>query len=693
MVIGLLALMMVMAVAFAVYMRTERVAAGAFRNDVRARQFLHVALARALADLDANLGNNPYPDWDIFVSTNGTVNIAGVTNSPVLDWIPRAPLLAGISPWPKWVNIGSGGLEQGRIGYMIVNCSGLLDANASGDGVTSRSIGTNVCEIQLDTVVANKGIFVAGRSPEKYETIQELSEVGVDSTALLGPVSNFACFSYFPTGYVGGTNIYMCDISGDETVLAQSNIVAGLVMSGIANSQANFVFTNLLDYVDTNCIPHDLGSACTESVPMFNEIGVTNRYRLLPSTNVVVQPRLNIEWFYPFVKAKAETFWITWQVSWSAVDPPGFSPPPSAMGSLDSGYASSGVVPVYSPALAIPLPSITNSYVIGQRIKLKAHISLQMRQGADTGPMVDATPFPTNLTHNLDIDLPSIPAPPAVGVNIVGAYYGVEVVDPRFNWLQAAPDAVGQWYAPLGVANTLGAPNTRMLSAFSTRDTDGYSDMFVADRPLKSVSELSYILRGGKPGATAVPLDQWNTIRLYDTVSPVSARPLDRVLDHFFIPGVGYGRGLVNPNTSVNQVLAAVLEGMPINSYPEQPPPVNRLTANEAMAIAANWIGEHYTNTSDIGHAVNVFSVAPLAGLPAFQKESIFRNTAGLFNTRQQYFVIVLFAQATRNVPNMSDVSVVAGGRAITEVWRDPLKNTEGVHPHLVRLFKVLNSD
>ena len=132
---------------------------------------------------------------------------------------------------------------------------------------------------------------------------------------------------------------------------------------------------------------------------------------------------------------------------------------------------------------------------------------------------------------------------------------------------------------------------------------------------------------------------------------------------------------------------------MPINSYPEQPPPVNRLTANEAMAIAANWIGEHYTNTSDIGHAVNVFSVAPLAGLPAFQKESIFRNTAGLFNTRQQYFVIVLFAQATRNVPNMSDVSVVAGGRAITEVWRDPLKNTEGVHPHLVRLFKVLNSD
>ena len=70
-VIGLLALMMVMAVAFAIYMRTERVAAGNFRNDVRVRQLLQVALARALNDVDSNMGNTPYPNWNILSSGAG----------------------------------------------------------------------------------------------------------------------------------------------------------------------------------------------------------------------------------------------------------------------------------------------------------------------------------------------------------------------------------------------------------------------------------------------------------------------------------------------------------------------------------------------------------------------------------------------------------------------------------------------
>jgi len=718
MVIGLLALMMVMAVAFAVYMRTERVAAGAFLNDVRAREFLHVAMARALADLETNLGNRPYPDWDIMVSTNGSVNIDGVTNSPALEWIPRAPLSAGITPWPVWTNIArsvTGGREQGRIGYMIVNCSGLLDANYSGDGVAGRNFGTNVCEIQLANncpEVANVGLLVAGRTPEKYETIQELNQVGMASGALSQPVANFTCFSYFPTGYVGGTNNFLCDISGDENalLLRYHEITNALVQSGIPQSQADFVFTNLLDYVDTNCIPHDLGSACTESVPMFNEIGVTNRCRFLSNTNVIVKPDLYVEWFYPFVKAISNTFWITWTVSWTTISPAGFPPPPNASGALDAGYSVGGVVPCYN-FLDIPLPAITNSYAaaVGQPMTLKASITLQMRQGSASGEMVDATPFPTNLTHNMTVGPIIMPAPPVAGFSSGGAYYGVEAVDPRFNWLQSPPEATGQWRVPLGQPNTLGGPNTVMLSAFSARDTDGYPDMFVADRPLTSVTELTYILRGGKPRYSDSPPDQWNTIRLYDTVSPIASRPLDRVLDHFFIPTTGYGKGLVNPNTSASQVLAAVLQGMPVDGYPGQPfgnsysgqtTPAFTLSPAQAMNIASHWSDTnqnqwrgYFTNLSDIGHATNIFGVAPLAGLSAFQQESLFRYTAGLFSTRQQYFMILLFAQATLQVPNSPDASVVAGSRALAEVWRDPLQNDQGVHPRVVRMFKILNSN
>ena len=95
---------------------------------------------------------------------------------------------------------------------------------------------------------------------------------------------------------------------------------------------------------------------------------------------------------------------------------------------------------------------------------------------------------------------------------------------------------------------------------------------------------------------------------------------------------------------------------------------------------------------SDIGHVTNVFSALP-GGLTPFQQESVFRNTAGLFNTRQQYFKILLFAQTAKTVPLLQDKSVLADVRAVAEVWRDPLPNAEGIHPYVVRMVHVLNND
>ena len=96
---------------------------------------------------------------------------------------------------------------------------------------------------------------------------------------------------------------------------------------------------------------------------------------------------------------------------------------------------------------------------------------------------------------------------------------------------------------------------------------------------------------------------------------------------------------------------------------------------------------------SDIGHATNIFANAAYVGLTPFQQESFFRNTAGLVNMRQNYFLIILYAQATKTVPMMPDKSVVSGARAIAEVWRDPLANSEGIHPRFVRFYRILNND
>ncbi|MDD4352644.1 MAG: pilus assembly PilX N-terminal domain-containing protein, partial [Candidatus Gracilibacteria bacterium] len=55
MVLGILSVMLILAVAFAIAMRTERMAAGNYADSVRARQLVHVGIARAMADIQNNL--------------------------------------------------------------------------------------------------------------------------------------------------------------------------------------------------------------------------------------------------------------------------------------------------------------------------------------------------------------------------------------------------------------------------------------------------------------------------------------------------------------------------------------------------------------------------------------------------------------------------------------------------------------
>ena len=699
-VIGLLALMMVMAVAFAIYMRTERMAAGNFRNDVRVRQLLHAALARALEDLESNLGHSPYPKWETFASTNGTTPIEGFDNPPILDWVPLAPLASGIDPLPRWVDLVDVG-EEGRIGYLVVNCSGLLDANSSGDGVSDRGIGTNVCEIQFDACpeVANAGELVDGRP---YETIQELGQVGRASGALSTRfVSNFVCYSYFPTGYVGGTNITLVDLSGDDTALLgrRQDIVDGLIRSGIPADQAPFVFTNLLDYVDADSIPRDLGTACTESVPMFNEILVTNIFKFRSvDTNLFVsmQVPVSFEWFYPFVKPLANSYWIEFDVAFerAGTTDPAFPIPANTNGTLDStavGYTPGLAFAATCPRIVINTPEMSCTAFMGAVVQLRARVKVKMHQGSATGPVVDATPYPDTTT--LDFTLPQISVPNTPATVNRGSARDAECADPRFNWSST------QWRF-LDNANTVFSPYTNRITTtyLQSRDTDGHGQMFVADRPLASVAELTYLLRGG----ISSPQDyRWNTIRLVDwQQSGFSVHPCDTILDNFVIGTNKPVRGYVNPNSGQQEVLAAVFTNMWLNNYPDETnPPAFRLQ-DDTRNLVNFWVSTNmnpwrcnFTNLSDIGHATNVFNSAVLSGLTPFQKESFFRNTAGLLNTRQQYFKILLFAQTTKSVVRMTDKSVISFSRAIAEVWRDPLPNDEGGHPRVLRMFRIVTND
>jgi len=680
-VIGMLALMVVLGVTFSIYMRTERVAAGSFKSSVVARQLISVALNRALDAINTDLGNKPYPTWNVLESSNSITIIPDVTNINSMAWIPRAALGSNQTPTPRWIDVPG---VDGRVGYLVVNCSGLLDANISGSNGGTRSIGTNVNEIQISVCpdVANVVPLVAGRP---YETIQELGVTGLVSGALNQPVSNFVCYSFFPTGYPEGTNISLVDLSGDTNALMSrhTNIVSGLIASGIDPTQAEFVFTNLLDYVDADNIPRDLGSACTEAVPMFNEIIVSPTYFFKPDTNVNINGSVFVEWFYPFVKPSLVTnFWIECNLTFANT---GGLPLPASVRTNVNAIFRTAQYPSPCPEIQFSLLSTNYSSYIGVTQTLSANISLIMHSSTPNGPAVDASPYPTNLT--LTIRLPPLvpPRPPAINRTMISITTNRECIDPRFNWSSA------YWkYSTNG--SSMGSLNgtTRDFLSGTNYFTDKHDSMFVADRPLLSVSELTYLLRGSSAG------DLWNTIRLFDGGGGTPS--VDRVLDFFTIGTNQPVRGYVNPNSRMSDVLNAVFEDMPLNNYPEEPGSAV-LSHLQASALASFW-GDTNRNAwcgnmarlSDIGHVTNVFSALP-GGLTPFQQESVCRNTAGLFNTRQQYFKILLFAQTAKTVPLLQDKSVLADVRAVAEVWRDPLPNAEGIHPYVIRMVHVLNND
>ena len=85
----------------------------------------------------------------------------------------------------------------------------------------------------------------------------------------------------------------------------------------------------------------------------------------------------------------------------------------------------------------------------------------------------------------------------------------------------------------------------------------------------------------------------------------------------------------------------------------------------------------------------NVYSDVVFSSKTSFGKEAFFRNLAGLFGVRQNYFVILLYAQAIKVTPD-GQQNASAECRAVAEVWRDARPNAEGKHPCKVRLLKIL---
>ena len=680
-VIGMLALMMVMGVTFAIFMRSERTAAGNFRADVQNRELLQVALGRALDAIEGNVGNTVYPSWDILQSTgSGGTNQNALAGS-VTNWIP-ASVIAGTNVMPQWVSIPS---QAGQYSWVVLNCSGLLDVNNAGGG--DRASGTNVSEIQLSALSevgtpANVAMLAASRP---YETLQEL---GIKAgAAISGSPQNLVTYSNFPTNYTGGADLALVDLSGDITKPErQASIIAALQkgMTGAGATDPNFIYKGLLYYVDPSPLPlntDDLGTPLSKSVPMINEVSVTNYGRIV-NGNYQTYCEVDVEWFYPFVKQTAKTFNIVCdiQVDRGTTDPKYVPASKTDWSKSAQSVSASPTGPgpcIYGPVKFLWF-SPPSPFSTGDTVKLSFKIGVKVTLAPGTANIVDSVPYPYTSDKYFTMN--------GSAFNIAnsamsGGVQGFECMDSRFNWNTQGGGSPPQWMpytAPLNTVGTMGGINyyTKTKCAASL----DLMAMYLAGEPLHNVGELAFLMRTAtQPNRGLVPL-----VNVFTN----SATAVDRVLDYFYISQVSTNRrGFANVNSRSPDVLKSVFTGLLKEAYPGAGgTPVSTVEASRLATALMAASQTPISRMSDYGTNTAFFSIIdnPSGSLTPFQQQAVLRESADLFHYRQNLFVILLYGR--------SSASAGSGIRAVAEIWRDPVANSQGCHPWFLRQFKQFSN-
>lgn len=187
-VLGLLAVLTILAVAFSIAMRIEYMAARNNANSVRAQELVHVGIARSMLRVDRTMQGECYPTkwineaahaWDALAS-EGETNMNRIIVGEAARFIANLPTSLSNDAYAaqneaEWETItGYGGATNGRIAYVVVNLSGLIDANLACG--SNRIHSTNIKEIDPDSLLSSSvGTFVSARSSHRrYETVHEM---------------------------------------------------------------------------------------------------------------------------------------------------------------------------------------------------------------------------------------------------------------------------------------------------------------------------------------------------------------------------------------------------------------------------------------------------------------------------------------------------------------------------------------
>lgn len=686
-VVGMLTLMTLMGAAFAIYMRTERMAAGNYSRETKSRQLLYAALSMALEEIDESCGNKSYPPW-VYECSTGLVSCVNSITNNIDDIIPGDVnrLIGTNTPKVYWVDVGSN--SDSRVAYVVYNCSGLLDANFAG-GETNRGVGAKLEELQFDFLsdVDDKESLTNGRP---YLTQQELVAIGTNpaaesaqggSAAFKKYPQYFVTYSRFPDDgkvYIGGT---VSNLIADRAAIIQAFTDAGC-------PNPDILFTNLVDYVDEDSIPGNLGTTgmfaivdsdlivpCVEAVPMFNEFWVTNT-----ASNIVVNGtnfwgadcKIRFEYAKPF-KPVTPSIGFRWRIPYKVEFTTSYSDgSPSTktfVASTNISYFSSSPSYDVRPASA---SFATSSIIVPTNVNIRVTVYNVTVSNETEGAIVDLVRQVPPISANVPLDS-------GVGSTAMGW----ECRDPRDNNGFAGPS----WFQT--TTNSLYSINRETINLMKLSGNDGDTNnteyMYVRNGSLRTVGELGCLYYGV----------MGRTVSLYKDAS--RGRTLNKVLDYFTVdmPGVNKYASKVHLGSQHTNVIKEVYDGMPraFDGYGDPIGDSQRdIAVSNLMAVVTDIKNNSgVVKLSDIGTVEWADVFEDMTTWNDLDREAFVRHAAGLFGVRQNYFLIVLYVQASKvDMPVVGD-DLLVGTRAIAEVWRDSQTNSAGRHPVIVRSVRLLN--
>lgn len=702
-VLGVLALLMVLGVAFSVSMRVERTGAANYGTAVSSRLLVGAGLARAVRDINiATTGF--YPEGDFLVSRSGTAawntNGAGGINlsrGRARDYVPLdfQRMFDETSPRSEWIRLRPVDGMGGHVSYLVMNVSDLLDVNYVGGAV--RGGGTNVSEMVLTSFMSSAEVerLVEAREDLTNSTVnvypyfESLAEFRTLQPDL--PDDLFVEFSRYLPDPDREEALYM-GTTVDEIEAREADIKRAIRLELLTDPNErprpdtlNHIFNSLLDYVDEDSEPRDLEGPNTEAVPMLNEIALVQTPPPRMS-DAQFQAGLNVETWYPFTRPNPNGHRFRVEYDYTA----------SVM------VTETDATNVFSVATNVVSSSFPSSVSGGNRFRTApTTIRLPISINVTNDPIVAASISVSNMVvliheSNTPVDtqtngvafhfnMPPRPfVPPWIEINAEPPL-SYQVTDPRLNWRQS--DWLGYDEDTLGTTNTptvdLWDARPRLAKAYPVH----VSDLGILYSPL----ELGNLMIPG-PG-TSGQLAPWTTFRVF-AEDALDRHPLPEVLSTD--PDIGeVKRGLVNINTLYRDYLEPAFNGMPELYVGNDSVGTNELAAVLDLIGVERAGGGVFTNVTEFLD-LDWRGDARLAEKPNAELDALAAYSMGLLGTRQQLFLVVVSATTSEEgmgVRATAQIRTHARHTALALIWRDPTPNESGRHDCFIRYFRWLDHE